>query len=69
MAETFFISMLIIAISLILLCIKIILLKNEKFASPHVGDNPGLRKNKIHCVMDEDREERRKRAVRLDKNK
>lgn len=69
MAETFFISMLIIAISLILLCIKIILLKNGKFASPHVGDNPGLRKNKIHCVMDEDREDRRKRAVRLDKNK
>lgn len=46
-----------------------ILLKNGKFASPHVEDNPGLRKNKIHCVMDEDREARRKRAVRLDKNK
>lgn len=46
-----------------------ILLKNGKFASPHVGDNPGLRKNKIHCVMDEDKEARRKRAKRLDKNK
>lgn len=54
MAETFLLGMLIIAISLILLCIKLILLKNGRFTSPHVGDNPGLRKNKIHCVIEED---------------
>lgn len=68
MAETFLLGMLIIAISLILLCIKLILLKNGKFSSPHVGDNPGLRKNKIHGVMDEDKEARR-HVERLDKNK
>nr|WP_298451075.1 hypothetical protein [uncultured Prevotella sp.] len=68
MIETFFLGMLIIAISLILLCIKVILLKKGKFSSPHVGDNPGLRKNKIHCVMDEDRETRRQHNRRLDKN-
>lgn len=68
MAETFLLGMLIIAISLILLCIKLILLKNGKFSSPHVGDNPGLRKNKIHCVLDEDKEARR-HGERLDKNK
>lgn len=67
MIETFLLGMLIIAISLILLCIKLILLRNGKFASPHVGDNPGLRKKKIHCVMDEDKEMRLGYSRRLDK--
>lgn len=62
MAETFFLGMLIIAISVILLCIKLILRKNGKFSSQHVKDNPGLRKNKIHCVMDQDMDARKKRT-------
>ena len=58
MAETFIIGMLIIAISMALLCIKLILLKDRKFSSQHVKDNPGLRKRRIHCVMEQDREAR-----------
>ncbi len=58
MAETFIIGMLIIAISMALLCIKLILLKDGKFSSQHVKDNPGLRKRRIHCVMEQDREAR-----------
>lgn len=69
MTETFFLGMLIIAISVILLCIKLILRKNGKFSSQHVKDNPGLRKNKIHCVMDQDMADRRMRTGRLDRNK
>lgn len=61
MAETFLFGMLIIAISIILLSIKVILLKNGKFSSQHVKDNPGLRKNKIHCVIEQDNEDREKR--------
>lgn len=61
MAETFLLGMLIIAISIILLSIKVILLKNGKFSSQHVKDNPGLRKNKIHCVIEQDNEDREKR--------
>lgn len=68
MAEIFFVSVLIIAISVILLCIKIILRKGGKFSSQHVKDNPGLRKNKIHCVMEQDREDRKSKYGRLDMN-
>lgn len=68
MAEIFFVSVLIIAISVILLCIKIILRKGGNFSSQHVKDNPGLRKNKIHCVMEQDREDRKSKYGRLDVN-
>lgn len=50
--------MLIIAIAVALLCVKIIMKKNGRFSSQHIHDNPALRKNGIHCVMDQDREAR-----------
>ncbi len=65
MIETFFISVLIIAIAVILLCIKIILRKNGKFSSQHISDNPALRKRNIHCVIKQDQEERLMRDKRL----
>ena len=65
MAETFLLGMLIIAISTALLCIKMILRKNGKFSSQHVKDNPGLRKRKIHCVMEQDKEDRETRNRKM----
>ena len=53
-------SVLIIAISVALLSVKLIFRKNGKFSSQHVHDNPGLRKQGIHCVVDQDREARKK---------
>ncbi len=38
--------------------VKLIFRKNGKFSSQHVHDNPGLRKQGIHCVIDQDREAR-----------
>ncbi len=64
MIETFFISMLIIAIAVILLSIKILLRKNGKFSSQHIKDNKELRKRKIHCVIEQDAEERMMREKR-----
>ena len=61
MAETFIFSVLIIAIALVLLCIKLLLLKNGRFSSQHIEDNPGLRKRKIHCVIKQDAEVREAR--------
>ena len=51
-------SVLIIAISIALLSVKLIFRKNGKFSSQHIHDNLGLRKQGIHCVMDQDREAR-----------
>ena len=45
-------SVLIIAICMALFCVKVIFKKNGKFSSQHVHDNPGLRKQGIHCVVD-----------------
>lgn len=58
MAETFIIGVLIIAISVAMLSVKVIFLKDGKFSSQHVKDNPKLRRQKIHCVMEQDKEAR-----------
>ena len=58
MIKTFIFGMLIIAISVALLSVKPIFLKNGKFTSQHVKDNPGLQKRKIHCVIEQDKEMR-----------
>lgn len=51
-------SVLIIAICIALLSVKLIFKKNGQFSSQHIHDNPGLRKQGIHCVIDQDREAR-----------
>lgn len=58
MVKIFLFSVLIIAICIALLSVKLIFRKNGKFSSQHVHDNPGLRKQRIHCVIDQDREAR-----------
>ena len=51
------------ALDLRLLSIKVLLKRNGKFSSQHVHDNPGLRKQGIHCVMDQDREARERNGA------
>jgi hypothetical protein len=56
MIEILLCSVLIIAISFALLAIKLLFKKNGKFSSPHIEDNPALRKQGIHCVLEQDRQ-------------
>jgi len=65
MTETLLLSVLIIAISVLLLCIKTVLLKDGRFSSYHIGDSPAMRKRNIHCVLRQDAEARRKRSVNI----
>lgn len=60
MIKLLLLTLLIVAVSVALLSVKVIIRKNGKFSSQHVHDNPGLRKQSIHCVMDQDREAREK---------
>ncbi|UKK49600.1 hypothetical protein L6475_06620 [Prevotella sp. E9-3] len=60
MTELIISSTLIIAITLSFLCVKVILKKNGSFASQHIHDSKAMRERGIHCVMDQDREMRRK---------
>ena len=59
MTETLALSLLIIAIAVALLCVKMIFRKNGTFSSQHIHDNPSLRKQGIHCVIDQDKEARK----------
>ena len=49
----------IVAISIALLCIKLIVLHNRKFASSHISNNEEMRKRGIHCVQSMDKMMRR----------
>lgn len=57
------ISLAVVAVAFALLSIKVLLKHNGKFSSQHVHDNPGLRKQGIHCVMDQDREARERNGA------
>lgn len=60
MIETLLITMLIIAICITLLCVKVIFKKNGKFSSQHIHDSKAMKDRGIHCVMDQDREARKR---------
>lgn len=57
------ISLAVVAVAFALLSIKVLLKRNGKFSSQHVHDNPGLRKQGIRCVMDQDREARERNGA------
>ena len=58
--EILLLSTLIIAIGMAFFCIKLIFRKNGTFSSQHIHDSKAMRERGIHCVMDQDREMRRK---------
>ena len=63
MIKLMLISLAVVAVAFALLSIKGLLKRNGKFSSQHVHDNPGLRKQGIHCVMDQDREARERNGA------
>lgn len=40
------------------LCIKLFFHKEGRFSSQHIHDSKAMRERGIHCVMDQDREQR-----------
>lgn len=63
MIKLMLIGLAVVAVAFALLSIKVLLKRNGKFSSQHVHDNPGLRKQGIHCVMDQDREARERNGA------
>jgi hypothetical protein len=55
----------IVAISIALLCVKLIVLPNGKFASSHISGNKEMRKRGIHCVQSMDRMMRRENPLKV----
>ena len=60
MAKILLLTTLIIAIGMLFLCIKLVFRRNGSFSSQHIHDSQAMRDRGIHCVMDQDREMRRK---------
>ena len=58
MIKTLLLTLLIVAVAMVLFCVKLLFKKNGRFSAQHGHDNPALRKMGIHCVMDQDREAR-----------
>ena len=60
MTKTLLLTTLIIAIGMLFFCVKLVFRKNGSFSSQHIHDSQAMRDRGIHCVMDQDREMRRK---------
>lgn len=45
---------------MIFFCIKLFFMRNGEFSSQHIHDSKAMRERGIHCVMDQDREERKR---------
>ncbi len=58
MIKTLLLVVLIIAIAMILLCVKLIFQHDGKFSSMHIHDSEAMRERGIHCVIDQDKEAR-----------
>ena len=69
MFKTLLFTLLIIAISIVLLAIKIIIKKNGRFPNTHVGGNKEMRRRGIKCVQSQDRDARRNNPMAVKENR
>ena len=60
MIETLLISTLISAIGMVFFLVRVLFVKHGEFKSQHIHDSEAMKARGIHCVMDQDREMRRK---------
>ncbi len=60
MVKILLLSTLIIAIGMAFFLIKVLSSKNGTFSSQHIHDSKAMRERGIRCVMDQDKEMRRK---------
>ena len=69
MFKTLLFTLLIIAISIVLLAIKIIIKKNGRFPNTHVGGNKEMRRRGIKCVQSQDKDARRNNPMAVKENR
>lgn len=43
------------ALALLLLCIRILIKKNGKFSSQHIGENKAMKENGVQCAQTQDK--------------
>ena len=67
MTETVVVSIILLAIAMACLCVKLIFKPGSHFSSMHIHDSEAMRQRGIHCVLDQDREERERAFTPLKK--
>ena len=60
MFVTLLLTLLIIAIAMLLLGVRVLIKKDGEFQSQHISDNAYLKEKGILCVIDQDKEARRR---------
>ncbi len=63
MLPTLLITLFILAIALVLLCVKLLLVKGGRFPNTHIGGSKAMKKHGVHCVKVQDREARMKKKL------
>ena len=63
--KTLLFTLLIIAISMVLLAITIIIKTNGRFPNIHIGGNREMRKRGIKCAQSQDRDSRKENPRRI----
>ncbi len=69
MIQILLISTLIIAIAMVFFLVRVLFLRQGEFKSQHIHDSQAMRERGIHCVMDQDREMRRKSSTAVSERK
>lgn len=59
----------VLAVAMLLLCVRILLKKNGKFSSQHISENKRMKQDGIHCATSQDRQARRKNTNKIDLKK
>ena len=65
MIETLLISGVLLAVGMALLLVKVLSRKDGTFSSQHIHDSKPMRDRGIHCVMDQDREMRSQKKLKI----
>jgi hypothetical protein len=65
MIQTLLISGVLLAAGMALLLVKVLGRKDGKFSSQHIHDSQAMRERGIHCVMDQDREMRSQKKLKI----
>jgi hypothetical protein len=55
-----------LVITIVLLCLRIIIMKDGRFSSQHISENKRMREDGIHCATSQDREARKNKATKID---
>ena len=65
MIQTLLISGVLLAVAMGLLLVKVLGRKDGTFSSQHIHDSKAMRDRGIHCVIDQDREMRSQKRLKI----